>query len=128
MHRLTFRNLEASNDEDYWMVVFGKAADGSQAYVMLQLAKEPDDQDRALALDDIYLEINDQRHGAYGAVRAIELGNRFVRLTLDPECLSLSADVSPMDIRFTGADSLFAVARDLLVKMGQSAKVTLIEA
>ncbi len=114
---------EAAAEQDYWMAWFSDTADGSQRYVMVQLAKEFDEQDRASGMDAIYLEINDQSHGGYGLISGIQLGKDIVILEYDAQSLGLPAEHSPIQIRCAGSRTSFEQAQARLSSMASAAAI-----
>ncbi|MCG7623111.1 Imm10 family immunity protein [Epibacterium sp. Ofav1-8] len=98
MHSQKFKHASASKGDDYEMVAFGDASDGSSDYVLLQLAYEFDDQDRATGMDGIYLEINDQAHGAYKIVHRIEVFLNAVIIHFSSQQLKLPDTLNPFCI------------------------------
>lgn len=95
MHSQKFKHASASKEVDYEMVAFGDASDGSTDYVLLQLAYEFDHQARATGMDGIYLEINDQAHGAYKIVYRIEVFLNAVIIHFSPQQLKLPDALNP---------------------------------
>lgn len=61
MDRIVAAQAEAEDMGNYLQVAFGMQAD---RYVIVQLAKQFDAQDRESGMDGIYLEIDDQSRAA----------------------------------------------------------------
>ncbi len=98
MRSLRFRSTVVSKDDDCLMVAFGEPEDGSDDYIILQLAPEFDAQDRALGMDGLYFELNDQSHSGYKIITRIEVTGSAVILEFSASKIGLPEDHSPLRI------------------------------
>lgn len=55
------------------IVSFANRADKPTEYLLLQHLLSPSEQDKRLGQDKVYVEVNDQRHSAYGGIKQIKL-------------------------------------------------------
>lgn len=123
MHPKKFKHASASKEADYEMVAFGEASDCSTDYLLLQLAYEFDDQDRVAGMDGIYLEINDQAHGAYKVVHRIDVFLNAVIVHFSPHQLELTDDLNPFGISFENVDCLSSDVCEMLAGMARRAGI-----
>ena len=115
--RLHAEEIRIWEDSDYPSIFFGVSA--GERYAMLSLATEPEDQDIRHGMHLTYLEIDDQAHGDYGAVTAIEVSEPGVRIEFRPEVLRLPPEAAPLVID-TGASGLSEAARHRLDALAAS--------
>lgn len=118
MISITAKIAVASDEDEYLQVAFGEAEDGEGHYVLMQLAKEPDDQDRRLGLDGLYLEIDGQEQAGYGVVEQIEIAGSTVRIDLKSSALGLPPDSTPLEIACSIEADEFSEISTMLQKMG----------
>ncbi|MDF9302588.1 Imm10 family immunity protein [Tritonibacter mobilis] len=123
MYSQQFQSASASKEADFEMVAFGAASDGTNDYVLLQMADEFDDQDRSAGMDGIYLEINDQAHSDYKAVSRVEVFLNVVIIHFASEQLDLPHTFDPLCIRLDGGIHFGADVREMLVSMAHRAEI-----
>jgi hypothetical protein len=114
--RIQATEVDAGEDEDIFCLSFGYAAGAVAGYLTLQRAKEFDEQDRQLGLDDVHIEWNDQGMGAYGGMTAVELHTNRLLIVLDAATaaeLGLGRDTN-IEVRFAVSRESFGELRDAL--------------
>ena len=99
MHQ-KFKSATTSKGDDCLMVAFGDAEDGSENYVILQLAVEFSQQDINLGMNGIYFEFNDQAYSGYKLVNRIEIAKDAIVVDFETGRIGLSEDISPFRILF----------------------------
>jgi hypothetical protein len=109
------------------MVAFGDAVDGSESYVILQVAKEFDEQDCKLGMGGIYFEINDQAHSGYNVVDRIEVAEQVITIEFSTQPMGLSDDQSPIRILTLVAQKTMAEVCDMLKLIATNSNVNFIE-
>lgn len=72
----------ASDDGDTTIIGFANDPEPPSRYVIVQRAREFDDQDRELGMDQHYLEINDQSRSAYGVIESVRLATGQLTISL----------------------------------------------
>ncbi|MFT6605154.1 MAG: hypothetical protein ACJA2X_000330 [Halocynthiibacter sp.] len=127
MHSLQFKKTTASKDDECFMVAFGDAVDGSESYVILQVAKEFDEQDCKLGMGGIYFEINDQAHSGYNVVDRIEVAEQVITIEFSTQPMGLSDDQSPIRILTLVAQKTMAEVCDMLKLIATNSNVNFIE-
>lgn len=125
MHSKKFKHASASKEIDFEMIAFGDASDGSEDYVLLQLAFECGDQARATGMDGIYLEINDQAYGAYKVVHRIEVFLNAVIIHFSPQQLKLPEAINPFCIQLDEVVHLSPEVCEMLARMADRAGIDL---
>ena len=91
---------------DFWLVGLADERLGTRQYLMLQRAREHDEQDVALGMDTYHVERDDQRWSCYGGVERFELHRDrvVVRFTTSgATCLRAEG----MEISFSVSDGRF---------------------
>lgn len=119
MMRSTVKVAVASDEGEFLQVAFGEATDGSDTYIILQLSKEPTEEDRKLNLTGIYTEINGQEHSAYNAINQIEIKGNVVSVFFDAAALDFAPETSPFQITCADERHPFSQIGDMLVMMGR---------
>ena len=77
--------------DDVAMLAFADDEFNTTQYVMLQKGLKPSQQDRALGLDKLHIEVNSQDQSGYGSVETAWLEENRLVLKLDPKA---AADIS----------------------------------
>ena len=75
--------ITVDHDEDRLVVGLADDASAPERYLLLQLALDPDEQDRELGLDDVHLEVDDQSRSVYGGIASCTLTRDRLELRLD---------------------------------------------
>jgi hypothetical protein len=88
-------------------------------YVLLQKTLEPDQQDKELGHDGLYVEISSQAHSAYAALAQARLEEGRLVLRLDPATARKICDSNDIEITFAASrEKLQDVADVLKVLVG----------
>ena len=85
---------------DFLQVGFADRETGTQNYLMLQRAREFDDQDRCTGMAEVYVERNDQGCSGYGGMSQFELFPDRVRVRFDERQAQVMAGIQEMEISF----------------------------
>jgi hypothetical protein len=99
--RFTANTVVVDDSDDEFIVVgFADEQDGIYREALhFQRSHEFDEQDKALGMDSVYVERNDQRQGGYGGVARVELHPDRVRVVVIGE-LSERMGTAEFDIAF----------------------------
>lgn len=82
----------------------GESSDADYPYLLLQVADEYDEQDRALEMDTYYTELSGQGAAGYGGIDRVEVRE---------DCCHLSLSESGRDMLRTDAEVCIAYASSL---------------
>jgi hypothetical protein len=84
MVQFTANNVVVDDSDDNFILVgFADEQDGRyRAALHFQRSYEFDEQDVALGMDQVYVERNDQRQGAYGGIEYVEVHPNRVRIVV----------------------------------------------
>jgi len=127
MHQQKFKTATTSKDDDCLMVAFGDAEDGSESYVILQLAVEFSQQDINLGMNGIYFEFNDQAYGGYKLVNRIEIAEDAVVVDFETGPISLSEDISPLRILYDTDGDVASEIRSMLETISTRAEIEFVD-
>ncbi|MGI0120120.1 Imm10 family immunity protein [Zooshikella sp. RANM57] len=72
-------------EDDGYTVIIGFSNDQFEPtkYVIIQQAKEYDDQDKNLGMDNLHIQVEDQSRSIYGGILEIAFENNHLTLSLD---------------------------------------------
>lgn len=88
-------------------------------YLLLQRTLEPDQQDRALGMDRVYIEWSEQSRSAYGHVEEARLRRDGITLRLDPATAAAVSNGERLEIVFdVTAPRLLEIAEQLRLLIG----------
>lgn len=97
---LKANNVGFEDRMEFLLIWFADEDANPCQYLMLQRAREFDEQDRALGMDDIYIERDDQGWSAYGGILRFELHNDRAYVKLDDCTATKIGGVSEIEVRF----------------------------
>jgi hypothetical protein len=82
------QTASVSFDDGIHMIAFHTNA--PETYIIIQLCDAIDEQDKALGMDGVYLEINDQSHGGYNAIEQISCASDLIKITFSAQKLGFA--------------------------------------
>lgn len=118
MISLTADVAVATDEGEYLQVAFGEVEGGSDRYIVIQLVKLADDQDRRLGLDGLYLEVNGQAQAGYEAIDRMEIEGRAIRIFVRAGTLGLNSTTTPLEILCKDEVRSFFDVSTMLQRMG----------
>jgi len=103
--------VDRSADE-FIVIGFADETDGiPRDRLVLQRSYEPDEQDLALGMDQVYIERNEQSRGGYGGVRELVLSRDRLNIGLEDAMAQTLGD-DAFEITFALDDERFQELRD----------------
>lgn len=97
---LKAKNVGFEDRVEFLLIWFADEDANPCQYLMLQRAREFDEQDRTLGMDDVYIERDDQGWSAYGGILRFELCNDRAYLKLDDCTATKIGGVSEIEVHF----------------------------
>ncbi len=110
-------------DNDH-LTLLGFADDESapSQYVLLQKAKEHDEQDRQMGMDKIHIQIEDESRSLYGGIKRISKEGKHLLIELEEKALSaldIDGDIDiSVDQQHPQAMAVLAGLRDMVDREG----------
>jgi hypothetical protein len=90
-----------TDEETYFLVCFADEEFDTCHYLMLQRAKEFDEQDVRFGMNDVYIEFDDQGWSDYGVIRRFELHRDRVFVVVDEELARKMDGESETEVQFS---------------------------
>ena len=109
---------------DGYMVVLGFSDDEFEPkkFIILQKTHGYDEQDERLGMNNIHVQIEDASRSKYGGIKAVQTGERFMRIVLFDDAKSILAVDG--DIKIISVDNFyFKEAKSELKKMCEAEKI-----
>lgn len=105
-------------------VGFSETLPGDGRYLLLQREEHESEQDRKLGLVGEYLELNDQRCGAYGAVESVRLHRNKIEFLIVTGARAKLGE-KEIDVAFSLSDTDFQSLRSVLAEILGASRVHL---
>ncbi len=115
--RLKAGFVSCSDDGNVVMVGFADQQHDTKAYILLQRSLHPTAQDRAAGEDDVYIEMDDQLHSAYGGIRSIVLSGDRLTVCLGDKTAALLRAQDILEVELSGAQGNRAQLADMLARL-----------
>lgn len=92
--------VTCQTQDDVAVLAFADDEFNTTQYVMLQKGLKPSQEDRALGLDKLYMEVNSQGQSSHGGVETAQLESNRLLLTLDPKAAAKMSLGDTIEISF----------------------------
>lgn len=100
-----------------YVLGFYEREDGSGKYLLLQRSHEFDEQDRALGMGKVHVEISDESRSCYGGISEISVSHDGIRFSFDEKAAVALGLNGPLYINVDEALLSSTVAIDLMSKI-----------
>lgn len=110
-------HVAVDTENSFDILGFYEQDDGSGRYLLLQRSHQFDEQDRALGIDKVHVEISDESRSCYGGISEISVSHDGIRFSFDEKAAAALGLNGPLYINVDEALLSSSGAIDLMSKI-----------